>query len=352
MSDFMEGERSYIESSFSEKDVPFEVTLRPQSLNEFIGQDLIRKRLQVSLTAAKERQEPMGHCLFCGPPGLGKTTLATTISKDMGTNLVYSSGPSIEKAGDLAGILTNLQEGDVLFVDEIHRLNKTVEEYLYTAMEDYVLDLVIDSGPSARTVQMKLNPFTLVGATTRSGQLSAPFRSRFNSTFRLDYYKPEVLQTILARSGTILNLELEQEASLEIAKRSRGTPRIANNLLKWTRDFAQVHHGHQISKDIACEALEMLSIDHLGLDEMDKKILKLIIENYKGGPVGLGTLAVAIGEEKNTIEEVYEPYLIMQGFIKRTPRGREVTHAAYAHMEIPLPAQEQKNDSQQSTLFD
>jgi len=324
---------SYIESSFCEHDATFEVPLRPQSLDDFAGQELVCERLKIMITAAKQRGESLGHCLFSGPPGLGKTTLANILGKEMGTQVVVTSGPVIEKAGDLAGILTNLKTGDILFIDELHRINHTVEEYLYPAMEDYVLDLMIDSGPSARSVQVTLNKFTLVGATTRVGLLSSPMRSRFALTSRLDYYAPEVLVGILRRTARILNLDLEPQAALEIANRSRGTPRIANNILRWVRDYAQIHSGGKISLLTAKKALKMLSIDELGLDEIDIKILKTILEHHGGGPVGVSTIAVAIGEEPTTIEEVYEPYLVMQGLLKRTPRGRETTERARKHLE-------------------
>lgn len=323
---------SFIESSLNKQDELFEVPLRPQSLIDFLGQDQIRERLEVMIGAARQRGETMPHCLFSGPPGLGKTTLANIISKAMGTNLIVSSGPTITKAGDLAGVLTSLKEGDILFIDEIHRLNRAVEEYLYTAMEDWVLDLVIDSGPSARSIQVKLNKFTLVGATTRVGLLTAPLRTRFGNTCRLDYYLPDILEKILQRTSRILNLELDKPAAREIAIRARGTPRIANNLLRWVRDYAQMRCGNQVSRQVVQQALQLLEIDDRGLDEMDKKILAMIIDFYEGGPVGLGTIAAAIGEESHTIEEVYEPYLIMQGFLKRTPRGRQVTPLAYQHL--------------------
>lgn len=326
--------KHFIESSFCQADKAFEVPLRPQSLAEFVGQDPIRARLEVMIGAALQRGEPLGHCLFSGPPGLGKTTLANIIAKAMGTSLTVTSGPAIEKAGDLAGLLTNLKTGDILFIDEIHRLNRAIEEYLYPAMEDFKLDLMIDSGPNARSVQVKLNRFTLVGATTRSGLLTAPLRTRFHFHSRLDYYAPEVLQSILQRTSLILNMSIESDGLLEIAARSRGTPRIANHLLRWVRDFVQMKVKGKITKEIVCQALEMLAIDHKGLDEMDKKILQVMIEHYKGGPVGLNTIAVAVGEEKHTIEEVYEPYLILQGFIKRTPRGREVTELGYKHLNL------------------
>ena len=326
--------QNYIESTLGQEDLTFEVPLRPQSLNDFIGQDQLRDRLSVLMEAAKQRKEALGHCLFSGPPGLGKTTLANILAKAMGTNIVITSGPVIEKPGDLAGVLTNLKEGDILFIDEIHRLNRTVEEYLYPAMEDFVLDLMIDSGPSARSVQVKLNKFTLAGATTRTGLLSSPLRSRFALSCRLEYYEPEMLVQILQRTARILNLSISHEAALEIARRSRGTPRITNNLLRWVRDYAQIRANNKIDLDVVSKALEMLSIDDKGLDEMDIKILEIMIHHYKGGPVGLNTIAVAIGEEANTIEEVYEPYLIMQGFLKRTPRGREVTSLAYQHLDL------------------
>lgn len=325
-------DKKFIESSLAKEDIAFEVPLRPQSLSEFIGQDALRDRLEVFIGAAQQRKEPLGHCLFGGPPGLGKTTLAHILAKAMGTNLVVTSGPAIEKPGDLAGVLTNLKSGDVLFIDEIHRLSRSVEEYLYPAMEDFSLDLIIDSGPSARSVKVKLNPFTLVGATTRLGLLTGPLRSRFGVTLRLDYYPSEVLSTVVKRTGRILNLDIDSDCSYEIANRARGTPRIANNLLRWVRDYSQMRAGSQMNKAIAQDALAMLSIDECGLDELDKKILEVIIDHYNGGPVGVNTIAVAVGEEAHTIEEVHEPYLILQGFIKRTPRGREVTDRAYTHL--------------------
>lgn len=318
----------------SKEDLAFETPLRPQSLPEFVGQDATRERLEVLLGAAKFRGESLGHCLFSGPPGLGKTTLANILAKAMGTNLVVISAPVIEKAGDLAGILTKLSDGDIFFIDEIHRLNRTVEEYLYQAMEDYVLDLMLDSGPAARSVRVSLKRFTLAGATTRAGLLSAPLRTRFAFSTRLDYYAPQTLTTILMRTSRILNLEIDEDALQEVAERSRGTPRVANNLLRWVRDYAQMRADSKATKNVVLKALEMLAIDGRGLDEMDIKILKVIIEHYEGGPVGLNTIAVAVGEEAGTIEEVYEPYLIMQGFLKRTPRGREATPLAYQHLGI------------------
>lgn len=325
--------KTFIESSFCEEDQQFDLPLRPQSLEEFCGQENVVEKLQVLMGAALKRQETLGHCLFSGPPGLGKTTLANILAKGMGSNIVVTSGPVLEKAGDLAGVLTSLKKGDILFIDEIHRLSRVVEEYLYSAMEDFSLDLVIDSGPSARSVQVKLEPFTLVGATTKLGLLTAPLRSRFAFTTRLNYYLPNVLSRILHRTSSLLKLEIDDSALIEIASRSRGTPRIANHLLRWVRDFAQMKEsGKIIDKDIAKRALNMLEIDHKGLEELDKKILEVMIDHHNGGPVGIQTIAVAVGEEKSTIEEVYEPYLIMQGFIRRTPRGREVTGEGYVHL--------------------
>lgn len=322
----------FIESTFKKPDETFESPLRPAYLKDFIGQESIKERLEVMIEASRQRGEALSHCLFVGPPGLGKTTLAHILSKAMGTNLIVTSGPILEKPGDLAGILTSLKEKDVLFIDEIHRMNKQVEEYLYSAMEDFSLDLMIDSGPSARSIQVKLNPFTLAAATTRSGLLSAPLRSRFPFTCRLDYYPDALLQDILMRTAKILNIELSRDASKEVAARSRGTPRIANNLLRWVRDYAQVKAENRITLDAAHAALRLLSIDSKGLDEMDKKILSLIIDHHKGGPVGIATIAAAIGEEPDTLEEVYEPYLIMQGLLDRTPRGRKATLTAYEHL--------------------
>lgn len=330
-------DETFIESSWTQPDKIFEVPLRPQSLLEFVGQESVRKRLEIFIHAAKTRGEALGHCLLSGPPGLGKTTLAHIIAKAMGTQLYITSGPAIEKAGDLAGILTNLKKGDVLFIDEIHRLSSVAEEYLYPALEDFRLDLMIDTGANARSVQVNLQPFTLVGATTRSGLLSSPLRSRFLIHTRLDYYDTETISKILQRSSGILKTPVQIEAAMVIATRSRGTPRIANNLLRWVRDFAEVNKRSVIDEKTAQEALEMLAIDHLGLDEMDKKILTIIIEHHEGGPVGLSNLAAAVGEEPHTLEEVYEPYLILQGFIKRTPRGREATKLAYEHLKKRKP---------------
>lgn len=329
---------SYVKSSWNEQDENFDKPLRPQSLEEFVGQESMQKRLEIFIGAAKQRKEPLGHCLFYGPPGLGKTTLAGILSKTMGTQLVTTSGPVIEKAGDLAGILTNLQEGDILFIDEIHRLHHSIEEYLYSAMEDYCLDLIIDSGTNSRTVQVKLQKFTLVGATTRIGLLSSPLRSRFHFNCRLDYYESETLARILKRTASILQIPLSEEAAMEIANRSRGTPRIANHLLRWVRDYAQMKNVPTLDRKSAESALSLFSIDHRGLDEVDKKILEVIIDHHDGGPVGINTIAVAIGEEPSTLSDVYEPYLIMQGFLKRTPRGREATNIAYEHLGRKKPS--------------
>jgi len=331
--------KRFIESSFCQEDQVFEVPLRPHRLDDFVGQEQIREQLEVLIGAAKKRNDVLGHLLFSGPPGLGKTTLSHIIAASMGSNITVTSGPVIERAGDLAGILTNLKEGDVLFIDEIHRLNRTVEEYLYPAMEDFQLDLVVDSGPSSRSVKVKLNKFTLVGATTRLGLLSAPLRSRFAFCGRLDYYTPDILEKILARTARLLNFDASQGCLEEISIRCRGTPRIANNLLKWVRDFATMRAPSQtdVSRDIAKNALQLLSIDERGLDEMDLKLLRILIENYQGGPVGLQTLALAIGEEMHTIEEVHEPFLIMQGLYERTPRGRKATPQAFHHLKKELP---------------
>lgn len=305
--------------------------LRPQLINEFSGQSRITENLNVFVTAAKKRKDALDHVLLTGPPGLGKTTLAHIIANELGTKIKITSGPVLEKPGDLAGILTNLEENSVLFIDEIHRLSPVVEEYLYSAMEDYKLDIMIESGPNARSVQISLPKYTLVGATTRAGMLTSPLRDRFGIKFRLDYYDTETLNKIVNRSAKILNLKIDTDASLEIAKRSRGTPRIANRLLRRTRDFADFENKKQIDVEVAKKALRALEVDEFGLDEMDKDIILAIIEKYNGGPVGLNTLAVAVNEDPGTIEEVYEPFLIQQGFINRTPRGREATTLAYKH---------------------
>lgn len=312
--------------------------LRPQALEEFEGQPKLVENLKVFIQAANMRSEALDHVLLHGPPGLGKTTLSHIIANELETGLKMTSGPVLEKPGDLAGLLTNLQEGDVLFIDEIHRLNNVVEEYLYSAMEDYRIDIMIDSGPSARTVQLTLNPFTLVGATTRMGLLTAPLRARFGITCHLDYYEVGVILSIIKRSAGILGIEIEHLGALEIARRSRGTPRIANALLRRIRDFAQVKGNGIINQEIAIYGLNALNVDASGLDEMDNRILSTIIEKFKGGPVGITTIATAVGEEAGTIEEVHEPFLIMEGFIQRTPRGREATEKAYKHLNIEPPS--------------
>jgi holliday junction DNA helicase RuvB len=312
----------------------FEKSLRPREFGEFTGQQSIIENLRIFIAAARARGEALDHVLFTGPPGLGKTTLAHIIAREMGAEIRTTSGPVLERAGDLAGLLTTLEAGDVLFIDEIHRLSAVVEEYLYSAMEDYKLDIMIDSGPSARSVQIELRPFTLIGATTRAGLLSAPLRTRFGITNRLDYYQADTLKTIIERSARLLGVEIDNEGATELARRSRGTPRIANRLLSRTRDFAQVKGSGKITREIALMAVTALEVDEHGLDEMDKRILLTIIEKFSGGPVGLNTIAVAVGEEGGTIEEVYEPFLIQEGFIARTPRGREATKLAYKHFGL------------------
>lgn len=311
-----------------------EKSLRPQALEEFSGQPKIVENLKVFIAAAKQRGEALDHVLLHGPPGLGKTTLSHIISLELGANLKMSSGPVLEKAGDLAGLLTNLEEGDVLFIDEIHRLNTVVEEYLYSAMEDYRIDIMIDSGPSARSIQITLNPFTLVGATTRMGLLTAPMRARFGINCLLDYYDVITLERIIKRSAGILNVPITDAGAHEIARRSRGTPRIANALLRRIRDFAQIKGDGTIDEEIAKYGLTALNVDEHGLDEMDNRILSTIINKFKGGPVGITTIATAVGEEAGTIEEVHEPFLIMEGYLQRTPRGREATEKAYKHLGV------------------
>ena len=310
-------------------DPKLEITLRPAVLDQFVGQARIKERLEVLIAAAKQRGDSLEHLLFSGPPGLGKTSLAHIVAKSMGVAITTTSGPVIEKAGDLAGLLTTLQKGDVLFIDEIHRLNKTIEEYLYPAMEDFRLDIIIDQGPNARSVRLNLPRFTLIGATTRAGMISAPLRSRFGLVNRLDYYPATDLQQVILRSARLLEVEIQEEAALEIARRSRGTPRIANNLLRWVRDFVLVRSQPPVTVEAADAALGMLEIDRDGLDEMDKRLLEALIHKFDGGPVGLNSLAVAIGEESGTLEEVHEPYLIMEGFLKRTPQGRVAAQRSY-----------------------
>ncbi len=320
------------EESLSSKERDFENALRPPKFDDFSGQQKVVDNLEVFVEAAKYRGEPLDHTLLHGPPGLGKTTLSNIIANELGVGFKITSGPVLDKPGDLAGILTSLERNDVLFIDEIHRLSPVVEEYLYSAMEDYRIDIMIDKGPSARSIQIDLNPFTLVGATTRSGLLTAPLRARFGINLHLEYYEPETLKRIIKRSARILNVPIDDDAAVEIARRSRGTPRIANALLRRVRDFAQVKGSGRIDMRIAKISLEALNIDQYGLDEIDNKILLTIIDKFKGGPVGISTIATAIGEDSGTVEEVYEPYLIMEGFIKRTPRGREVTELAYKHL--------------------
>lgn len=329
----------------NEPDSPFDLALRPADFSEFHGQTKVKEQLLVMVEAAKLRNESLDHVLLCGPPGLGKTTLANLIASAVGSRLHTTSGPQIERAGDLAGILTNLQDRDILFIDEIHRLHPSVEEYLYPAIEDFRLDIIIDQGPKARTIRIDLPPFTLVGATTRAGMLTAPMRSRFGIPNRLDYYTTEELQHILLRSAGLMRVEMHPAGATEIARRSRGTPRIANHLLRWVRDYAQVKAQNVITEEVANLALTMRDIDETGLDEMDTRVLEAIITKFDGGPVGLGSVAVAVGEDASTLEDVHEPYLVMQGFIKRTPRGRVAMPSAYRKLGLVPPL------SGQSELF-
>ncbi len=322
-------------------------TLRPSRLEDFIGQQKLKENLRIFILAAKGRGEALDHVLFYGPPGLGKTTLANIIARELDVDIKVTSGPVLEKAGDLAGILTNLREGDVLFIDEIHRLNATVEEYLYTAMEDFRLDIVIDKGANARSVRLNLPHFTLVGATTRAGLLTSPLRSRFGVVSRLDYYPPEDLYHIVVRSANILEVEIDKDGAMEIARRSRGTPRIANRLLRRVRDFAQIEGDGVITRELAASALQRLDVDARGLDEMDKRILLTVIQKFNGGPVGVNSLAVAVGEESDTIEEIYEPFLIQEGFLHRTARGRQATPFAYEYFGISR----KKEQNVQKSLF-
>lgn len=327
-------ENRIITTDVTEEDFSLEGNLRPQSLEEYIGQQKTKDTLKIYIEAAKQRHDSLDHVLFYGPPGLGKTTLSAIIANEMGTHMKVTSGPAIEKPGEMAAILNNLQEGDVLFVDEIHRLNRQVEEVLYPAMEDFAIDIMIGKGSAARSIRLNLPKFTLVGATTRAGMLTAPLRDRFGVMHRLELYTPEELKTIILRSASVLNVEIEEDGALELARRSRGTPRLANRLLKRVRDFAQVKYDGKITKKVADYALDLLDVDKYGLDHIDRTILLTMIEKFQGGPVGLDTLAAAISEDAGTLEDVYEPYLLKNGFIQRTPRGRIVTDLAYRHLGI------------------
>ncbi|MBQ8837453.1 MAG: Holliday junction branch migration DNA helicase RuvB [Clostridia bacterium] len=351
-SEDLDFENRIVDSSYTPMDTEVEVSLRPKTLDDYVGQAKAKENLKIYIDAAKMRGESLDHVLLYGPPGLGKTTLSNIIASEMGVNIRTTSGPAIEKQGDLAALLTNLSEGDVLFIDEIHRLPRTVEEILYPAMEDYALDIIVGKGPSARSIRIPLARFTLIGATTRAGQLTTPLRDRFGVLLKLELYSTEELASIVKRSADILNVEMEEAGALEIASRSRGTPRIANRLLKRVRDFATVKANGKITEAVAKEALAAQEIDELGLDNTDRRMLEAIIKFYGGGPVGLDTLAATVGEEAITLEDVYEPYLMQIGFLSRTPRGRCVTRLAYEHLDIPFNAQQKDVPSAQATFFD
>ncbi|MBQ7581563.1 MAG: Holliday junction branch migration DNA helicase RuvB [Lachnospiraceae bacterium] len=327
-----------IETTLTEEDIKIEGSLRPQYLKDYIGQKKAKETLKIYIEAAKQRNDPLDHVLFYGPPGLGKTTLAGIIANEMGVHIKTTSGPAIEKPGEMAAILNNLQEGDILFVDEIHRLNRQVEEVLYPAMEDYAIDIMIGKGASARSIRLDLPKFTMVGATTRVGLLTAPLRDRFGVIHRLEFYTTEELTTIILHSAKILNVKIEEKGAMELARRSRGTPRLANRLLKRVRDFAQIRYDGDITYEVANAALDLMDVDKMGLDHVDRNLILTMITKFDGGPVGLDTIAAAIGEDSGTIEDVYEPYLIQNGFLNRTPRGRVATRTAYEHFDIPFPA--------------